>query len=618
MLSFFDVGLQRGTKVLFNQASFTISQGWQVGIAGVNGAGKSSLLALVMGELLPDRGECRLLPGNVIAHVAQETPAVNLAALEYVLAGDRELCDLRREIAAAEATQDGILGELHDRLAMIDGYSAESRAAKLLSGLGFSEASQKRSVASFSGGWRMRLNLAQALMCRSDLLLLDEPTNHLDLDAVIWLEGWLKDYPGTLLLISHDRDFLDAVTDHIVYLENQQARLYSGNYSDCEMARAEALAGQAASYQKQQREVAHIEEFVNRFRAKATKAKQVQSRLKALERMEKVAPVLVKSPFQFDFREPEKLAIPLLSLRRVSAGYGNPLLLQVNLEFNPGDRVGLLGPNGAGKSTLIKILAGELAVLSGERKPHPNLKVGYFAQHQLEQLNLESSPFAHLRKVAPAASDQELRDFLGGFDFRGDRVLEPVRYFSGGEKARLVLALLVMQRPNLLLLDEPTNHLDLQMREALVQALQDFSGALVVVSHDRYFLRTVASDLVLVNAGRAETFAGDVDDYARWSTTRNNPPKPAVVRPATSNESERRLRSLGRELAELEAKIAALSQEKAGLEVELAAPELYQSPDQDQISQLVERGAQVADLLENYEAKWLAKQEELEALQDPA
>ena len=618
MLSFFDVGLQRGTKVLFNQASFTISQGWKVGIAGVNGAGKSSLLALVMGELLPDRGDCRLLPGNTIAHVAQETPAVNTSALEYVLEGDRELCELRQEIAAAEATQDPILGELHDRLAIIDGYSAEARAAKLLSGLGFSEASQKRSVASFSGGWRMRLNLAQALMCRSDLLLLDEPTNHLDLEAVIWLEVWLKDYPGTLLLISHDRDFLDAVTDHIVYLENQQARLYSGNYSDCETARAEALAGQAASYQKQQREITHIEEFVNRFRAKATKAKQVQSRLKALERLEKVAPVLVKSPFHFEFREPEKLPIPLLALRKVSAGYGKPLLEQVNLELNPGDRVGLLGPNGAGKSTLVKILAGELAVLDGERKPHPNLKVGYFAQHQLEQLNLDSSPFAHLRAVAPAASDQELRDFLGGFDFRGDRVLEPVRFFSGGEKARLVLALLVMQRPNLLLLDEPTNHLDLQMREALVQALQDFSGALVVVSHDRYFLRTVASDLILVNAGRAEPFAGDVDDYARWSTTRNNSPKTVVLGTPTSKGSERRLRTLNRDLAELEAQIVSLSQDKASLEAELADPALYQNPDQAQISQLVERRTQIAQLLENQEARWLAKQEELEALENPA
>ncbi len=451
--------------------------------------------------------------------------------------GDTELRVLQAQLVEAEAADDGERqASLFGRLEAIDGYTAPTRAARLMAGLGFSEAQMQQPVDSFSGGWRMRLNLAQALMCRSDLLLLDEPTNHLDLDAALWLQDWLRAYSGTVLLISHDRDFLDLCVDHIALLAEQRLHAYTGNYSAYEKQRATQLAQQQAAHEKQQRTVAHLQQFVDRFRAKATKARQAQSRLKALARMEEIAPAHVDSPFTFGFRAPKDVPHPLLQLTEMDLGYaGEALLHGVKMDIQPGDRLGLLGPNGAGKSTLIKALVGELAPLAGQRKAAKTLQIGYFAQHQLEQLHGDDSPLGHLRRLDPVASEQELRNYLGSFGFIGDQALSLVAPFSGGEKARLVLALLVYQRPNLLLLDEPTNHLDLEMRHALNLALQDFEGAMLIVSHDRHLLRSVCDRFVLVAGGRAEPFDGDLDDYAHWMVAyRHQPVTPAATASASS------------------------------------------------------------------------------------
>ncbi|HJS21784.1 MAG TPA: ATP-binding cassette domain-containing protein, partial [Steroidobacteraceae bacterium] len=521
MLNFQDVQLRRGTRVLFEHATFTIYRGEKVGITGANGSGKSSLLALVSGELHPESGEFSRPAGLRIAAVAQETPAVEQAAIDYVLDGDLELRAVERLLASTAQTHDGAeLAELHARFEALDGYAARSRAAQLLAGVGFASDELERPVSSFSGGWRMRLNLARALMRRSDLLLLDEPTNHLDLDAVIWLESWLADYRGTLLLIAHDREFLDGVVSRIVHLERQALRAYSGNYSAFETQRAADLALAQALYEKQQREIRHVLQFVERFRAKQSKARQAQSRLKLLERMERIAPAHVDTPFEFEFLPPEKLPRPLLRIEGQSVSFGERRVLEdVDLTLMPGDRIAVLGRNGAGKSTLMKLLAGVLDGSGGRREQAADLRVGYFAQHQLEQLDDAASPFEHLRNRGgpgmQAAPEQVLRDHLGGFGFPGERAFEPVGPFSGGERARLVLALLVAQRPNLLLLDEPTNHLDLEMRHALSMALQEYSGALIVVAHDRHLIRSVADTLWLVADGGVAPFDGDLDDYAR-------------------------------------------------------------------------------------------------------
>jgi ATP-binding cassette subfamily F protein 3 len=483
-------------------------------------------------------------------------------------------------------------------------------------------------VTTFSGGWRMRLNLAQALMCRSDLLLLDEPTNHLDLDAVIWLQEWLRNYPGTLMLISHDRDFLDEVVGEILHVEQQRITLYSGNYTAFERIRAERLANQQAAYEKQQREIKHVQSYIDRFRAKATKAKQAQSRIKALQRMEQIAPAHIDSPFHFDFREPEKLPDPLLALDKVDAGYGDTLILNgVSLSLHPGDRIGLLGHNGAGKSTLIKLIADELANRGGEIKPAKDLKVGYFAQHQLEQLHAESTPVQHLQRLDPQADEQSLRDFIGGFGFSNDRALSPVAPFSGGEKARLVLALLVYQRPNLLLLDEPTNHLDLEMRHALSLALQGFEGALVVVSHDRHLLRSVTDKLLLVDGGKAEEFDGDLDDYRRWLASeqkeeptpgQNDSPNGAVSRKEQRRlDAERRkqLQPLKKKLQQLEKQMDKLGSQRDAIESQLAEPDIYNEDNKDKLKQLLQEKGETDTFLAEAEEQWLELSEELEAAQ---
>ncbi len=627
MLSIDHLTLRRGPEPLFEDATLAVHAGWRVALTGANGAGKSSLFAMILGELGPDRGDFHLPAGWTIAHVAQETPAGERSALDYVLDGDGELRRLQAALAEAEQAHAGRhIGELHARLDGIDAYTAESRAARLLHGLGFRPGEEGRALRSFSGGWRMRLNLAQALMCRSDLLLLDEPTNHLDLDAVIWLEQWLAAYRGTLLLISHDREFLDRIVTHVAHIEQRRLTLYTGNYSAFEQARAEALAQQQSRYERQQRESAHMQSFVDRFRYKATKARQAQSRLKTLERMVRITPAHAESPFHFDFLAPERLPTPLLRLQAASAGYGEaPVITGVELTLRPGDQLGLLGPNGAGKSTLIRLLAGELAPLAGRRESAADLRLGYFAQHQLEQLDPQASPASHLRRLDPSASEQSLRDFLGGFGFHGDQALAPVAPFSGGEKARLVLAQLVYQRPNLLLLDEPTNHLDLEMRHALAVALQGFAGALVVVSHDRYLLKSTCDRLMLVADGQAREFDGDLDDYRAWfaERTRAADAKPASsdTPPATDRkarrreeaEQRRRLKPLRDAARDLERRHAALEEEKAGIEAELAEPSIYEATHKQRLQALLARQGRLAGELEAIEQDWLELTERLEA-----
>jgi len=627
--------LARGTKRLLEGANLTIHTGHKVGLVGSNGCGKSSLFAAIRLELLPDAGSIALPPSWTIAHVAQETPAVPVPAIEYVLDGDRELREIEAALAAAERdhSHDGeALADLHHRFDEIGGYSSRPRAAMLLAGLGFPESRHTDPVPSFSGGWRMRLNLAQALMCRSDLLLLDEPTNHLDLDAVLWLEDWLAKYPGTLLLITHDRDFLDGVVDQIVHVNARKLTVYSGNYAQFELGRAQQLALQQASYAKQQRQVAHLHSFIDRFRAKATKAKQAQSRIKALERMELIAAAHVDSPFEFTFPPVDAAARQLVLLEHATLGYEGkpPVLSRVDWGILSGDRIGLLGPNGAGKSTLLKAIAGTLVPRAGQRSTAQNLRLGYFAQHQVEQLREEYSPLWHLRQIEPDAREQELRDLLGGFDFRGDMASSAVGRFSGGEKARLTLALIVRQKPNLLLLDEPTNHLDIEMREALTEALQDFGGALVVVAHDRHLLRATTDALWLVADGKIAQFDGDLDDYRDWvlSLRRRERVEPesgvaavAVDRKAQKREeaaARQRLADARRPIASrqaaIEKEMAGYNREKEQLDAWLAAPEAYVEAAKDELKNKVARQGEVMWQLARLETEWLDLAEALERI----
>ncbi len=625
MLNFKNVSLRRGNKLLFSGASLTIHKGQKVGLTGANGVGKSSLFAFIRNELHPDEGDFSMPPGLEIAYVAQEKDAVKTVAIEYVMDGDRELRHLQNQLESAERIDDGLQqAELHTRLDDVDGYSARSRASRLMNGLGFKTAQENTPVKEFSGGWRMRLNLAQALMCRSDVLLLDEPTNHLDLDAVIWLQDWLEKYPGTLLLVSHDRDFLDSIATHIIHIEQLRVELYTGNYSAFEKIRAEKLAQQQATYIKQQQEIAHIQSFVDRFRAKATKAKQAQSRIKSLEKMALIAQAHVDSPFDFSFPVPDKVPNPLLQLEQVSIGYGEKEILgQVNLSISPGDRIGLLGPNGAGKSSLIKVLAGEMTVMQGQRKIAENLQVGYFAQHQLEQLHLDECPLWHVQQINRQATEKELRNFLGGFNFQGDKVLDKVRPFSGGEKARLVLALLVMQNPNLLLLDEPTNHLDLEMRHALTVAMQDFQGAVIVVSHDRHLLRSVTDQLLLVANNQVQPFAGDLDDYRAWLVEQRNnsiqllPDDKQVLSKKEQRrleaEQRQKLKPLSDALVKAERQVDKLYQEQHLLEQQLADPDLYIEAAKQQLKKLLNQKVEIDGSLVRAEAIWMAASESLES-----
>ncbi len=626
MITLRKLTLARGGKMLLEGIDLTLHANQKIGVVGANGCGKSSLFALLLGELHQEAGALEL-PGRLtVAHVSQEVPSGGQAAIEYVIDGDAPLRALERELAQAHEHDDGErLAALYEAFEHAGGYAARSRAASLMHGLGFTASEQEQAVDAFSGGWRMRLKLARALMCRSDMLLLDEPTNHLDLDAVIWLEQWLRDYPGTLLAISHDRDFLDGTVGHILAIEQCRLKLYTGNYSAFEEQRAMHLSQQQAAYQKQQREIAHLHSYVERFRAKATKARQAQSRIKALARMEIISPAHVDTPFDFRMREPLAGPDPLLTLEDAAAGYGaRTVLADIKLSIGAGARIGLLGRNGAGKSTLIKLLAGDLAPLQGQRHEGKGLAIGYFAQHQIEVLRPDESPLRHLTRIDPRTREQELRDFLGGFDFRGDMALAPVAPFSGGEKARLALALLVWQRPNLILLDEPTNHLDLEMRHALTLALQEYEGAIVLVSHDRHLLRTTADSLWLVANDRVQPFDGDLDDYRdllRQRETGINAAEPAGAsrKQQKRDEAEARnqryaqKRPLTQRLAKLEKRIAELERERKPLGLWLADPESY--ADKEKLQPALLREAALRLELERAEEEWLRLQAELELLE---
>ena len=629
MIEIKNLTLQRGLKVLLEQAALSLAPGRRVGLIGKNGSGKSSLFALLKGEITADKGDVSIPKHWKTAAVAQETPALDISALDYVLQGDGELQLFQTALHKAEAKNDGMKqAEYHAKLEEIDAYSAPARAAKLLSGLGFSQEEHGRPVKSFSGGWRMRLNLAQALMCRADLLLLDEPTNHLDLETVLWLENHLSGLPCTQIIISHDRDFLNATTTQTVELSDQKLTLYGGTYDFYQAERARRLAQQQAAYLKQQAQIKHLQSFIDRFKAKATKAVQAQSRMKALDKLERIAPAHFDSGFSFEFDSPAHLPNPLLQLDKADLGYGGePVLHGIDLSLESGARYGLLGVNGSGKSTFIKTLAGELNVLSGRIVRSDKLNIGYFAQHQLDTLRPDQSPLWHIQKLSPDVREQEIRNFLGSFNFIGDAALQKTEPFSGGEKARLALAMIVWQKPNLLLLDEPTNHLDLDMRHALTLALQSFQGALIVVSHDRSLLEATTDSFLLIEQGRLETFDGDLEDYRRYRLAQEN----AAAAPAVSSQSQNRKdakrveaqirqekarlgKPLQQKISQAEKEIAALSEIQTACEAFLAQEDAYSDANKTKLQQTLAQLAETKVKLEKQEENWLAWQEELEQI----
>ena len=635
MIIFSNLSLKRGQTELLENASATINPKQKVGLVGKNGCGKSSLFALLKKELTPEGGEVNYPANWRVSWVNQETPALDISAIDYVIQGDREYCRLQQELEQANECNDGnAIARIHGQLEMLDAWTIQSRAASLLHGLGFSQEETTQPVKAFSGGWRMRLNLAQALLCPSDLLLLDEPTNHLDLDAVIWLERWLVQYQGTLVLISHDRDFLDPIVTKILHIENQKLNEYTGDYSSFEVQRATKLAQQTAMYRQQQQKISHLQKYIDRFKAKATKAKQAQSRMKALERMELIAPAYVDNPFTFEFRPPQSLPNPLVMIEQASAGYGSgesavEILSKIKLNLVPGSRIGLLGKNGAGKSTLIKLLAGELTALSGTVQLAKGVQLGYFAQHQLDTLRADESALWHMQKLAPEQTEQQVRDYLGSFAFHGDKVNQAVKSFSGGEKARLVLALIVWQRPNLLLLDEPTNHLDLDMRQALTEALVDYEGSLVVVSHDRHLLRNTVEEFYLVHDKKVEEFKGDLEDYQKWLSEQNSSPENKVSEKVGDNENsvqnrkeqkrrEAELRQqtapLRKKITQLEEKMNKFSSELANIENQLADAELYNAENKEKLTALLAQQVDVKKALDDVETEWMTAQEELEEM----
>jgi ATP-binding cassette subfamily F protein 3 len=631
-----ELSLDRGAKNLIKSSSFTIHPNHKVGLVGSNGCGKSSLFAALLGDLSPDSGNLALPSNWDIATVRQETPSLEQSALDYVMDGDKEFRQFEQQLEQARIADNGNLEAiLINKIDTISGYSLPARAGELLHGLGFLQSQLDNPVKDFSGGWRMRLNLAQALISRADLLLLDEPTNHLDLDAVIWLQRWLKRFTGTLVLISHDRDFLDTVIGQILHIEHQRAKLYSGNYTAFERQRREHLAQQDAQFQKQQKEAAHLTAFVDRFRAKASKAKQAQSRLKRLEKLPDLAPAHVDSQFSFSFAKPESLPYPLLSLKESQCGYPKSdhgeqamILDSVGLTLIPGSRIGLLGRNGAGKSTLIKSLAGELSLLGGERYCAQELTVGYFSQHQLEQLHAPSSPVDHILRAKPALGEPQARTFLGKFGFSGDQALSQVSTMSGGEKARLVLALIVLEKPQLLLLDEPTNHLDLEMRQALVMALQDFGGAIILIAHDRFLLESCVDEFYLVANGRVSDFSGDIDDYQQWlnddkkqaiksiKTDQQNGDKGLDKKQLRQQQAELRKKSgpLRKEADKLEKNIHQWQEALTKLEALLSDSDLYQAEHKAELTDLLKKQAKLKDDIEENEVLWLELAEQIEEM----
>ena len=640
MIQLDQFSIRRGGRVLFQKASMQLHPGWKIGLTGVNGAGKSTLFSALLGGMEADSGSLSRPNVWTVAHMAQEIKALDMKAIDFVLSGDEEYWTIQHQLEHPEQLSNDELAHLYSRFDEINGYSASAKASQLMAGLGFFEHQSQLDVSSFSGGWRMRLNLARTLMSRSDLLLLDEPTNHLDLDAILWLEDWLNSYEGTLVLISHDRDFLDAITDHILHIENQELTLYTGNYSTFETTRAERLAQQQQAFEKQQETRAHLQKYIDRFKAQATKARQAQSRIKQLERMQELAPAHVDTPFTFSFREPSKMSSPLLALEHADIGYASKLIVtNVNLQITPTSRIGLLGMNGAGKSTLIKSLVGDLPLIQGQRYASELLNIGYFAQHQMDALDGNASPMLQLSRIADKKiSDATLRAFLGSFGFSGERMDTPSESFSGGERARLALALIVWQRPNVLILDEPTNHLDLDMRHALTMALQDFEGAVVLVSHERQLIASVSDELILVHNGHSQSFDGDLNDYANWLRQARNdmikkgqqPAAPVIsevtASPTTSKLDKEALRKeaaqrreqtrpIRKNIEKCETQIEKFQSRLVAIETLLADSSLYEANRKDDLLKLMNEQTDLKQKLEQAEEQLLEIMMQLEELE---
>ena len=614
MLSFNNLALRRGTNLLFEDVSFTVHRDNKVGLVGANGTGKTSLFKMIQGEIDSDEGDFKYPPDLKIACLAQEVPGTDELALSYVMSGDLKLLEIQNSITKAENEQDyGALGELHSQFEDHDGFTAKSRAEQLLVGLGFSEEEFSKPLKDFSGGWRVRLNLAKTLMQPADLLLLDEPTNHLDLDAIIWLGNWIKSFKGAMLLISHDREFLDECVGFIAHLHNSTIELYKGNYSQFEIRKAARLAELESNYNKQQREISHMQDFVRRYKAKATKARQAQSRIKALERMELIAPAHIDSPFQFTIPKTEKISNPLIVLEDADLGYSDAIINKVKIAFRPGDRIGLLGVNGAGKSTFVKSLKGDLQLLQGNKIEGKNLKIGYFSQHQVDDLMLDKSPIDHLAKVEKKVTESEIRNFLGGFNFRGDKAKDVIKNFSGGEKARLALAIIAFQKPNLLLMDEPTNHLDMDMRQALTVALQDFSGAIVLISHDRHLLANTVDEFLIINEGKIERFNGDLLDYRKMILQ-------GSYKESSSNKEEREdkikdskdLKKIKTQILAIEKTLKRLNRKLAETQKFLNSPDLYNDSSKMNLHDLLRDQVNLDAEIKSTEEEWLELNEEFE------
>ena len=621
MLSFTNLALRRGPNLLFEDVSFVIHHDKKVGLIGANGAGKTSLFKMITGELDVEEGYLDYPQDLRISYLAQEVPGTDEVAVQYVLEGDKQLIEIQEKIKLAEANEQfDELGELHAIYNSMDGYAALSKAEQLMIGLGFAQEDLSKSVKDFSGGWRVRLNLARTLMQPSDLLLLDEPTNHLDLDAIVWLADWIKSFKGALILISHDREFLDECVNTIAHIHRQAIELYTGNYSQFEEVKALRLAEQAATFKKQQREIAHMQDFVRRFKAKATKARQAQSRVKALERMEVIAPAHVDSPFHFSIPQADKISDPLLTLDEATLGYSEPVLQKINLSLHPGDRIGLLGPNGAGKSTLMKSLVGAISLLDGHKFEGGNLKVGYFSQHQVDDLDLSKTAYQCIHQLDTEKTEQQVRTYLGGYDFKNDKVKDPIKLFSGGEKARLALAIIAYQKPNLLLMDEPTNHLDMEMRQALTMALQSFGGAILLISHDRHLLANNVDQFLLVEDGDLNEFDGDLHDYSLRILKNLNKAQPGKSKKkdsptegANKKAEQKIIRQLKAEVMAAEKRLKRLQGKITEVEAVLQSPDTYDGDFQEDLHDLIRNQSELKSEIEEVEQVWLSLSEQLEA-----
>ena len=620
MLSFNNLELVLGGKTLFDDVSLTIHHHQKVGLIGANGTGKTSLFKVIKKEIEVDQSSVSYPNDLRISYLAQEVPASDEIALQYVLSGDYRLLEIQHEIELAEKEEKfEILAELYETYSALDGYSAKSKAEQLMVGLGFKSEDFNKPLKDFSGGWRVRLNLAKTLMQPSDLMLLDEPTNHLDLDAILWLSNWIKSFPGALILISHDRDFLDDCVSFIAHLYHQSIELYSGNFTQFEILRAAKLAEIQSNYVKQQKEVVHMQSFINRFKAKATKARQAQSRVKALEKMELIAPAHIDSPFNFTISETEKISNPLISLSDSSLGYNTPILSMVNLSIAPGDRIGLLGPNGAGKSTLIKSIVGSISLIDGQREAGTNFKVGYFSQHQVDDLDLSISAFTHIQRLDETQTEKQIRTYLGGFNFKGDKVKDPIHLFSGGEKARLAFAIISYKKPNILLMDEPTNHLDMEMRHALTIALQTFRGAILLISHDRHLLNSSVDHFYLVDNGRVDIFNGDLNDYKNYildikSSDIKETKKKVKSSKDIKEDNSKLIKSLNIEISKLEKRLLRLNAKLDEANLKLADPDLYKDDSSDNLQDLIRNQLELSNEVELADQEWMDKVTHLESL----